>query len=141
MAFELVESVLSLQPRREFRLFGGFPRKVLLASDASYEAGVGRAGFLLVVDPGGSSETRRGFEVTVPQEFYRAWGLMGTYISQLELLVVFMALVAQASQFRGARGMIFVDNTPALVALVKGGSQVRTLEVRGIELELVRRDQ
>ena len=53
---------------------------------------------------------------------------MGTYISQLELLVVFVALAAFAGEFRKSRGLVFVDNTPALVALVRGASEVESLD-------------
>ena len=69
-----------------------------------------------------------GMEVSVPYQFYRRWGEMKTYISQLELLVVLVAVAACAPYFRGARGMLFVDNTPALMALVKGTSSVASLD-------------
>ena len=127
-AFSMVRGVLAAQPRREFQLFKGTCRRVLMASDASYEGGVGKAGFLMVVDPGLPGEERVAMEVIIPLGFYARWGPMATYISQLELLVVLVAVLACAARIRGTRGMLFVDNTPALMALVKGSSGVESLD-------------
>ena len=66
-----------------------------MASDASYEQGIGRAGFLLVVGPGLPEESRVGMEVLAPYAFYRKWGAMRTYISELELLVVYQSKVKE----------------------------------------------
>ena len=99
-----------------------------MASDASYEGGVGKAGFLMIVNPGLEEEERVAMEVVVPAGCYSRWGPMATYISRLELLVVLVAVLACAARARGTRGMFFVDNTPALMALVKGSSAVESLD-------------
>ena len=44
------------------------------------------------------------------------------HIAQLELAMILYGLVAQPSDFRGKRGIWFVDNTAALMALIRGRS-------------------
>ena len=53
---------------------------------------------------------------------------METYISQLELMVVLAAMVECASFLRQSRGVWFIDNVSALMALVNGRSNVNSLD-------------
>ena len=51
-AFSLLSDIFKLKPVREYTLFEKKTHRVLMASDASYEAGVGKAGLLIRSDPG-----------------------------------------------------------------------------------------
>ena len=109
-ALHLIRDVLSLRPRREAWLTNlAFPR-LLVASDAAYEAGVGTAGFLMVRQPGRGSEFRMGRAIRVPPSIYSQWGEKQTYIAQLELMAVLVAMTVAAPVIRGTRGLSLVDN-------------------------------
>ena len=129
-AFAFLHDVFKLRPVREYTLFEADAHRVLMASDASYEDGVGKAGFLIISDPGKPTEERVGVVVDIaalgPLE--DLWGQQDTYITQLELLTVIVALVECASLFRNSRGLYFVDNVSALMAMVKGRSKVESLD-------------
>ena len=99
-----------MQPRREYRLAAGIFNRFLVASDAAYEGGKGSAGFLSVIDPGKPEETRLGKVITLPVSLYSLWGAKETYIAQLELLAVLVALIEVAGLVRGANTIWFVDN-------------------------------
>ena len=111
-----------MQPRREYQLWRSKQRRVLVASDAAYEDGVVRAGFLIIANPGAPDESREGREVIIPPSIYAFWGHCETYIAQLELLVVLCAMLEFPEHVRGSQGFWFVDNVAALMALVKGKS-------------------
>ena len=129
-AFAFLKDVFKLKPVREYTLFESDTHRVLMASDAFYEAGVGKAGFLIISDPGKPTEARVGVVVDIdalgPLE--HLWGQQDTYITQLELLTVIVALVECASIFRNSRGLYFVDNVSALMAMVKGRSSKESLD-------------
>jgi len=129
-AFALLSDIFKMKPVREYTLFERKTHRVLMASDASYEAGVGKAGFLIISDPGKPTEERVGVVVDInalgPLE--DLWGQQETYITQLELLTVIVALVECAGMFRNSRGLFFVDNVSALMAMVKGRSKTETLD-------------
>ena len=127
-SFQLLQDLFKLQPRREFRLCTGKVHRILVASDASYEAGLGKAGFLIVSDPGSPKEVRKGFEVLIPNELYEMWGDQHTYISQLELMVVITVMIQCAPLVRNSRGVWFIDNVAALMALVNGRSNTDSLD-------------
>jgi hypothetical protein len=129
-AFALLQDVFKLRPIRKYTLFEQDTHRVLMASDASYEAGVGKAGFLVVSDPGKPTEERVGvvLDVEALGPLEDLWGCQETYITQLELLTVIVALVECASMFRGCRGLFFVDNVSALMAMVKGRSRTESLD-------------
>jgi hypothetical protein len=128
-ALNLIRSILVMQPRREFTLFSSMIRRVLVASDASYEAGVGNAGFLFVGGPGTATESRHGYEVIIPAGIYNYWGPQSTYIAQLELMVVLCSILEMASEVRDSRGIWFIDNSAALMALVHGKSGSSSLDI------------
>ena len=59
---------------------------------------------------------------------YSIWGARTTYIAQLELLAVLVALIEVAGLVRGANTIWFIDNVAALMALVKGSSGSHSLD-------------
>jgi hypothetical protein len=83
---------------------------------------------LSVIDPGRPEETRLGNVIALPESLYSIWGARATYIAQLELLVMLVALTELAGLVRGANSIWFIDNVPALMALVKGSSGSHSLD-------------
>ena len=65
----------------------------------------------------------------IPQEMYKLWGKQETYIAQLELLVVLAAMIEFAGQIRHSRGLWFIDNVAALMALVRGKINSQSLNL------------
>ena len=100
-----------------------------MAEDASYERGLDKAGFLVVIEPGTPEESRVGRVLDIPRQLYRQWGDQATYIAQLELVVLLAVMVECAGSIRGSRGLWFTDNTAALMALVNGKSDSPSLDV------------
>jgi len=127
-SFELIEDLFKMQPRREYWFAARTFRRVLVASDAACENGVGSAGFLAVLNPGREDEVRVGRVIVIPPGIYKLWGLRKTYIAQLELLAVFVATVELAAMIRGTHGLWCIDNVVALMALVKGTSDTHSLD-------------
>ena len=128
LSFDLLSDLFKLKPQREYLLWKGLLRRALTASDAAYEGGKGSAGFLSVIDPGKPEETRLGKVITLPASLYSLWGAKETYIAQLELLAVLVALIEVAGLVRGANTIWFIDNIAALMALVRGSSNSRSLD-------------
>ena len=88
-------------------------RRAVTASDAAYESGRGSAGFLSVIDPKQPEETRLGRVISLPSSLYEIWGARVTYIAQLELLAVLVALTEVAGLIRGTNSIWLVDNIAA----------------------------
>ena len=108
MSFELLSDLFKLRPQREYMLWGGAGRRAVTASDAAYEVGKGSAGFLSVIDPSQPEETRLGKVIILPVGLYHVWGARATYIAQLELLAVLVALTETAGCVRGANTIWFM---------------------------------
>ena len=128
LSFELLSDLFRLRPQREYLLWSGTLRRAITASDAAYENGKGSAGFLSVIDPGRPEETRVGRVIALPERLYSIWGVRVTYIAQLELLAVLVALTEVAGLVRGTNSIWFIDNVAALMALVKGSSGSHSLD-------------
>jgi hypothetical protein len=128
LSFELLSDLFKLMPQREYLLWNKIRRRAVTASDAAYEGGRGSAGFLSVIDPKQPEETRLGRAISLPSSLYEIWGVRVTYIAQLELLAVLVALTEVAGLIRGANSIWFIDNIAALMALVKGSSGSHSLD-------------
>ena len=126
--FDFLQDLFKMQPRREYSLMRNLFSRILVASDAAYENGKGSAGFLAVLNPGQPTEVRVGRVIDIPPEIYKFWGHRETYITQLELLAVFVAMVELAGLIRHSHGLWCIDNVAALMALVKGTSVVPSLD-------------
>ena len=50
---------------------------------------------------------------------YELWGKKKTYIAQLEMLAVFVAIVDVAAEVRNCHGLWCIDDVATLMALVK----------------------
>ena len=102
--------------------------RFLAASDAALESpGQGTGGFL-VAWHGDHSQQRGAFVSIIPPLVYHLWESGDKQIVQLELLQVLYALFSRPSTFRGRRGLWFIDNTAALMALIRGRSDNADLE-------------
>ena len=78
----------------------------------------------------GCIQQREAFVSIIPPVVYHLWLWEpgDTKIAQLELLQVLYALFTRPSTFRGRRGLWFIDNTAALMALIRGRSDNADLE-------------
>ena len=92
------------------------------ASDAAYENKVGTGGYLYLLQSGGVWHSRTGRFGRVPGSFYDYWEDRETYIAQLELLMVLVAVIKEGAALRHRRGVWYIDNVAALMALVRGAS-------------------
>ena len=89
------------------------------------EPGKGSGGFHLVFF--GSPQKRLSFVAEVNEGLYQLFQPGDHYIAQLELAMLLYGLVARPAEFRGRRGVWFVDNTAALMALIRGRSSSNDL--------------
>ena len=133
-SLELVRELMLLRPRRSFQVGQYHGERFVVASDAAYEAGVGTGGFLVVMRPNQAEESRHARVVELPQELYEIWGEQVTYIAQLELYMILAAVTSYASDFRDKRGVWFVDNIAALMALVRGRSNSESLDQMALRI-------
>ena len=99
-AFDVLEAIISMRPRRELMVLPMDVPRVVAASDAALEAPrQGSGGYHLVFQDGGV-QIREAF-VAIPSQVYDMWGPGDHKIAQLELFMVVHALTARPDQFRG----------------------------------------
>ena len=115
-----MEDIIMLHPRRQLQVWPGNIMRFTGASDAAYESSRGSGGFLVVTYEGVDQQIRMGKEVEISDGIYQYWGDHETYISQLEMLMILVALIDMAPILRGRRGIWYVDNVAALMAMVRG---------------------
>ena len=127
-SLRLISEIISMQPRRLFYLGSPHFSRVVVASDAAYENGDGSGGFLVILHPNSQNESRLACVADLPPELYEIWGHQETYIAQLELYMVLAGLARWAEEFREKRGIWFIDNIAALMALVRGRSRSQSLD-------------
>ena len=126
--FSLLQTVLRTQPKRQFPIVQLFQRRFCAASDAALEEPrCGTGGFLLLWFDSGR-ERREAFYSIIPDALYDLWTPGDKKIAQLELVQVLFALASRANSFRQRRGLWFIDNLAALMALVRGRSESPDLE-------------
>ena len=100
-AFDTIECVLALKPRRAVPTLPHLQPRVLAASDAAQDGfRVGSGGFL-VVSSGGR---RVGAVVPITSSVFDLWASQETKIAQLELLMVLQGLLTFPSFFRRHSG-------------------------------------
>ena len=127
-SFEVLEAVISLKPCRHLYVRPLPHPRFIAASDAALEApGKGSGGFLLVWFQE-QVQQREAFVADIPPQVYALWEPGEHKIAQLELLMVLYGLYARPHAFRHRRGIWFIDNTAALMALIRGRSRNADLE-------------
>ena len=120
--FHLIRAIRQLRPVRRYWICQPPALRFIAASDAAEEAPLrGTGGFLLVWQhPRG--QLREGFVAADPERLYSLWGPGEKKIAQLELSMVLFALVSRPNSFRSRRGVWYIDNTAALMCLIRGRS-------------------
>ena len=73
-------------------------------------------------------EQRIGASLRVHPRLYSHWGVLETYIAQLVLFTLLATILLNAALLRGSNSLWFIDNVPALMAMVNGTSPTATLE-------------
>ena len=121
-SFEAMAAVLRLKPTRIVELRTPCIERFAGASDAAYENGVGTGEYLYLLCTDGVWHKRTRRCCRVPGSFYEYWEHRETYIVQLELLMVYIAVISEGATLRGKRGIWYIDNVAALMALVRGTS-------------------
>ena len=118
---------LKLKPQRIVEVRPTPCARFVAASDAAEDTpGQGTGGFLLIWKD--SLEVREAFEAVIAPELYRVF-TPGTHkIAQLELSMVLFALINRPGRFRGRRGVFYIENLAALMALIRGRSDAPDLE-------------
>ena len=95
-ALDTIEAVVKSRPCRVVCLTPPTTRRFVGASDAAYEGGIGSGGFLLALNNNPSWSRRLGRVVQIEEGLFRMWHPSKTYIAQLELLMVLVALLQLA---------------------------------------------
>lgn len=117
-AFETIQAVIRLQPQRVVRILAGQQPRICGASDAAQDQHVGSGGFLVHT----RMFIRLGAVVPITPAVVQLWKPCDVYIAQLELLMVFQAILTFPDEFRYASGVWYIDNIASLMALIKGRS-------------------
>ena len=124
--FQMLEAIIRAKPRREFPVIPTFCPRFCAASDAALEQPFCGTGGFLIVWYEGEIELREAFVANIPSQIYALWSPGEKKIAQLELSQALYALVNRPD--RGRRGIWFIDNLAALMALIKGRSDSPDLE-------------
>ena len=127
-SFEVLKVINAVQPRRIVSVNADIVERFCGASDAAYETGQGTGGYLLVIHPYTPREQRIGCVVQIPPQVYSLWGDQETYIAQLELMMVLAVIIENGHALINKRGVWFIDNVAALMALVRGRSNQPSLD-------------
>ena len=122
-ALRYLKDVMAHLPPKEFDM-GVDPRPtVLIWSDAMWEAGEGKGGFVVYFPPEGSRPAKVYYTEHVPgPEIISAFVHKETHIGQLELLYAVAPYTSLSAKLAGRRTIHFIDNTSAIAGLVKGYS-------------------
>ena len=103
---------------------GNSEPRMIAASDAAHEMGKGSGGFLF-------SDTffcRRRAVVKIDAQVFQLWQAKDFVIAQLELLMVFQALISFPDSFRHNTCVWWIDNIASLMSLVRGRSDSPDLD-------------
>ena len=127
-SFEVLEAVVKSRPLRLFEVTPSNPWRFCVASDAALESPhQGTGGFVIVwLSP--SVQSREAFVADIPIQIYDLWSPGEKKIAQLELIMVLYGLTMRPESFRNRRGLWFIDNTAALMSLIRGRSDSPDLE-------------
>ena len=126
--FSVLLAVLASKPYRVFPVLPQPCERFCIASDAALEVPQAGTGGLLAVWFEADYDQREAFVADIPSTIYQLWTPGEKKIAQLELLMVLFGLLARPHKFRNRRGIWFIDNTAALMALIKGRSDSPDLE-------------
>ena len=124
-AFNMIDAIFELQPRRVVELQPSLSGHLLAASDASQDAPrQGNAGVLLQTAYG----FRCGTVITIDSSIFDLWSKHTSKIAQLELLAIVQGILAFPELFRSSSVVWYIDNVAALMSLVRGRSDNAELD-------------
>ena len=132
-ALDFQDLLLEVKPKR--RVYVGRPskRSLVVASDAQVEPGSWPGGGCLVYDP--EEDSRWGHWLAFKAQHLALWGLSLAELQEgrqpialCEAAMLPCALLAAPEVFRGRHVLLYVDNTSAMPAFVKGASGNPDLE-------------
>ena len=126
-SFNVLRAILQDRPMRQAVIRGLNPERTLVASDAAFEGTKGSGGLLIVSNPGQLGEQRQAVEALITGEVMQLW-TSDVVIAQLELLMVLVGLAMYPEYFRGRQTLWMLDNTAALMAMVRGRSDSEDLD-------------
>ena len=122
--------IIAMRPHRMVQVWPGNVMRFTGASDAAFEKSKGSGGFLAVCYEPNHRQLRVGRVVDIPLDVYRHWGTHETYIAHLEMLMILVAMIDLAPLLRGRRGVWYIDNVAALMAMVRGRANNADLDKR-----------
>ena len=127
-SFDILEAVVQTRPQRLFEVMPSNPPRFCIASDAALEAPFQGTGGFVMIWLAPTHQIREAFVADIPASIYALWTPGDKKIAQLELIMVLYGLLARPEAFRSRRGIWFIDNTAALMALIRGRSDSTDLE-------------
>ena len=127
-SFEVLEAVIKSRPSRAFEVLPATPLRFCVASDAALEIPLQGTGGFVIVWMSPSGQSREAFVADIPPQIYNLWTPGEKKIAQLELIMVLYGLITRPGHFRNRRGIWFIDNTAALMSLIRGRSDSPDLE-------------
>ena len=127
-SFEVLEAVVKSRPERLFEVVPTNPCRFCVASDAALESPFQGTGGFVIVWLSGDNQSREAFVADIPPQIYDMWTPGDKKIAQLELIMVLYGLIMRPDSFRNRRGIWFIDNTAALMSLIRGRSDSPDLE-------------
>ncbi len=104
------------------------PCRFCVASDAALESPFQGTGGFVIVWLSGDKQSREAFVADIPPQIHDMWTPGDKKIAQLELIMVLYGLIMRPDSFRNRRGIWFIDNTAALMSLIRGRSDSPDLE-------------
>ena len=119
-SLQCMEEIIDMKPHRKVQVWPGNVTRFTGASDAAFEKSKGSGGFLAVFFEPNHRQLRVGRVVDINPDVYQHWGTHETYIAQLEMLMILVAMIELAPILRGRRGVWYIDNVAALMAMVRG---------------------
>ena len=118
-AFELLQEVIQSRLERWVSVRQLWIRPILICSDGQDQEATMSAAFgYLLVD----GDHRWGARAHVSEEVRSQWLPAATHIALIEMAAITTCLFLEGAKLAGRPLYIFIDNTAALFALVKGGS-------------------
>ena len=121
-SLQLIQAVLRLRPATVMEVIHPVVPRFVVASDAALEAPFAGTGGFLIIWFDGATELREAFVSHMPRSLYSLFTPGEKKIAQLELVQLIFALTTRPDRFRGRRGVWFLDNSAALMALIRGRS-------------------
>ena len=127
-SFDVLEAVVRSKPSRVFEVLPRPALRFCVASDAALETPFQGTGGFVIVWLSPTDQLREAFVADIPRQIYDLRSPGDKKIAQLELIMVLYGLLTRPERFRNRQGIWFIDNTAALMSLIRGRSDSPDLE-------------